>query len=161
MITQEYLKSILSYDKDSGLFTWKINIAISIRVGDIAGTIMNTGYRRIRINKKGYYAHRLAWLYMTGNFPKEIDHINRIKDDNQFCNLRLATHQSNMQNRNIQENNKSGVTGVCWHKKRNKWCVNIKVNKIQKHIGYFANFNDAVKARKKAETEYGFYRNFT
>ena len=99
-ITQEYLKSILSYDPETGLFTWLVQKGARALVGSIAGTIRNNGYLKINIDKQLYYAHRLAHLYMTGEWPKNhIDHINGIKNDNHWCNLREATYSQNNKNR--------------------------------------------------------------
>ena len=76
MITQSELKNILHYNQDTGVFTW-------IKNSIVAGTVEKKGYIAIKINRKSYKAHRLAWLYIYGNFPKEqIDHLNGIKNDN-------------------------------------------------------------------------------
>ena len=107
MITQEYLKSVLSYDPETGIFTWKYRqgligkkISWNTRYSEKqAGTIDPVGYLGIAIEYKRYYAHRLAWLYMTGELPKKyIDHLNGNKSDNRFLNLREATNSENQQN---------------------------------------------------------------
>ena len=101
MITQEYLKSVLYYDKDTGLFTWKIsNKKGHVKEGKLAGSKDNRGYVKIQINKKDYTAHRLAWFYIYGEWPKQvIDHINRIKFDNRIENLRDVSVLENNKNR--------------------------------------------------------------
>ena len=89
MITQKHLKEILDYNTETGIWTWRVNQARRIKIGQRAGTIISDGHRHIGISGKFYKAHRLAWLYMTGEFPKdEIDHINGVPDDNRWCNLR-------------------------------------------------------------------------
>ena len=95
-LTQEYLKSILDYDLDTGIFTWKINKAKRTKIGDIAGWSYN-GYREIEINDKKYKAHRLAWLYVYGEMPnKLIDHIDGNRSNNKISNLREATLDGNI-----------------------------------------------------------------
>ena len=119
-LTQDYLKSILHYDPDTGIFRWAKRRATWIPAGTIAGSTCEKGYAIIVINYKIYRAHRLAWLYMTGSHPPEfIDHINLDRKDNRFCNLRLSTRAQNMQNFRIRPDNKSGVKGVYWDAKSN------------------------------------------
>ena len=86
----------------------------------------------------------------------EIDHINRIKDDNRWCNLREVSRQCNVRNCSIGKNNKSGITGVGWVKKCNKWCSRITVSRKTICLGNYKEFSDAVKARWDAEVKYNF-----
>jgi hypothetical protein len=138
MLTQEYLKSILNYDQDIGIFTRKVKRNKKFKVGDVVGYIDNYGYVRIKIDKKNYSSHRLAWLYVYGEFPKkQLDHINGDKQDNRICNLREANQSQNNFNRKIQKNNTSGIKGVSWNKNAKKWEVSINVNGIKKHLGIF------------------------
>lgn len=112
MIKQEELKRVLTYDPDSGNFTFNIKKG-GMNIGDIAGYIQADGYRAISCNGIQYKAHRLAWLYMTGSFPEnQLDHINMNKDDNRFSNLRKATRSQNNMNRRSYSNNKLGCKGV-------------------------------------------------
>lgn len=146
MITQEYLKNILEYDHHNGNFKWKINVC-NVKNRETAGTVRKDGYVKISIDKKQYYAHRLAWLYFYGVYPdKFIDHINGNTNDNKINNLRLATHQQNLTNiRNKPKHNTTGYLGVYFDKKRKKYASQIFVNKKHIHIGYF---NDAENAHK-------------
>lgn len=138
MISQEELKRRLNYDAETGVFTWLNHNGGRIKSGDIAGGIDGKGYAHIRINNKRPKAHRLAWLYMTGSFPyKQIDHINGIKTDNRFCNLRLATQSENKINTPLYKNNSSGFKGVYFHKASGKWNVQIRLNGKNKNLGYF------------------------
>jgi len=115
------------------------------------------------LNRYGFKMseHRLIMLYMLGKvFPKsEIDHINHIRDDNRWCNLRIVDRKFNSMNLSQHKSNTSGVTGVAWHKQRNKWRAFIMVDYKQVALGLFKEFEDAVKARKKAEQKYGFHSN--
>jgi hypothetical protein len=138
ILTQEELKSQLHYDPDTGIFTRTKTLTNCCKIGDVAGSKLNNGYIIIRVLNKKYLAHRLAWLYMTGNFPSQtIDHINRIKDDNRLCNLRHADQSHN--NLNVCKNvsNTSGYKGVNWNKNRKKWAVRCTVNGERIFLGYF------------------------
>ncbi len=159
MISRDLLKDILYYNKDSGVFTWKKSKSCKIKKGDISGSVKKHGYIEIGINKKTYLAHRLAWLYEYGNFPKNIDHINQIKTDNRISNLRQVTQTENNKNKSIMKNNTSGQCGVVWHKKSSKWQSQIVVNKKNIYLGLFKKYSDAVDARKNAEVVYGFHKN--
>lgn len=100
-LTQTYLQHLLHYDPLTGVWTWMHPALRSkMRVGDIAGSIDSNGRRKIRIHSGYYYSSRLAWLYMTGEWPKDqIDHRNRIRDDDRWENLREATQSQNSYNR--------------------------------------------------------------
>jgi hypothetical protein len=94
----------------------------------------------------------LAWLYVQGVWPDaEIDHVNRIRDDNRIDNLRDVTRLQNCCNRN---DNTSSVAGVHWFKQDKKWRAQIWVVSKIKHLGYFANIEDAAEARRAAELKY-------
>ena len=151
MITQLELIRLLNYNPNTGLFIWLISTARRIKVGDIAGSLNNRGYITIIINGKSYKAHRLAFLYMTGNWPKDqVDHINMIKSDNRWNNLREANTSQNKGNSLKHNDNKSGVKGVYWNKTINKWCAQIGVNSKTIHLGYFDNIEDAKIAYETA-----------
>ena len=159
-LTQEYLQSILHYDVNTGNFTWKIWRGGTARVGALAGKLEKYGYIRIRVGKKLYLAHRLAWFYVHGVWPPHtIDHINRDPLDNRIENLRLATPAENSQNISLSAINSSGATGVSLRKKTNKWRAYITKNYKQIHIGFFDNLNDAIEAREKAVLKYHTYGN--
>jgi hypothetical protein len=105
---------MLSYDPETGIWTWLVARGQCIHPGDVAGGVGKTEcYWRITVDGRKYLAHRLAWLWMTGSFsPAEIDHINADKTDNRFANLRPATHGQNRQNIKAFKNNWSGCKGV-------------------------------------------------
>jgi hypothetical protein len=118
LMEHSYLTSILGYSPETGVFTWKAPRP-KIQVGQVAGHLKkNKGYIYIEINAKGYAAHRLAWFYMTGKWPKElIDHINRVKHDNRFCNLREATLSQNRANsKTLNKHGLKGVRRIPWMK---------------------------------------------
>ena len=157
-LTQEYLKSILDYNPDTGIFVWKERRKSNQKKGKVAGTPSN-GYIRISINFKKFRAHRLAFLYMEGRFPEEVDHINGVRDDNRWINLRNVSKSINQRNSKLRKNNTSGISGVFWCKRTKKWRSCIKLNGKYKYLGYFTDFFEACCARKSAEVEHNFHPN--
>jgi len=156
MITQKELKEILEYNPESGLFTWLTGKT----KGKIAGSKNKKGYICIKAGSKISKAHRLAFLYTNGELPEnEVDHINQIKDDNKWDNLREVSTGENAKNRSVCTNNKTGVMGVTWHNKNSRWVANITVDGKRIYLGSFVQFSDAVNARKNAEVLYGFHEN--
>ena len=117
----------------------------------------SNGYIQIRFKNSPYLAHRLAYYMYYGIHPLEklVDHIDGDKTNNKIDNLRLATNSQNGMNRvSLAINNTSGATGVVWNKRRKKWTARITLDRFQKHLGIFANKEDAIKARKKGEIKY-------
>lgn len=167
MITQEEMKSILDYNKKTGIFTWKekeVNYPWQASWNsrhankEAFSSIDEKGYKCGSINGKMVKAHRVAWFYVFGTWPDgEVDHINGIKTDNRIDNLRDVSNIDNSRNCKRSSRNKSGVTGVRWLKNRNRWIASIRVNRRLIHIGSYVNFQDAVKARKLADIKYGFH----
>ncbi len=150
MITQNKLKSILSYNPEIGTFKWNKS-GSGRKLSLEAGSLDSDGYWQINIGKKVYKAHRLAWLYVNGDWPvNQIDHINEIKSDNRMSNLRLATNMENMRNRGKQKNNTSGYKGVwfCERGKRN-WHAKIQHHGKSIHLGSFYTAIEASKAYEK------------
>jgi hypothetical protein len=151
-ITQEDLKSLLDYNTNTGEFNW-INSSCGITKGQRAGWLENNGYWRIEIKDKKYSAHRLAWLYVTGKWPtKQIDHINGIKHDNRWCNLRECTGSQNRINYGPNKNNKLGIKGV--YQQKNKFLAHIMVQGEYYHLGTYETEEEAKNIRKEAELEY-------
>lgn len=111
--SQSEVRRQLRYDPASGQFVWLVKSARNIIVGQRAGTRLSTGYILIRINGESYSAHRLAWLYMTGEWPAEhIDHKNRQRDDNRWSNLRKASVSQNHLNSRLKATNTTGLKGA-------------------------------------------------
>lgn len=155
-LTQEMLKRILHYDPDTGIFTRLVSVSNNAQQSSVAGNKNPRGYRRIRIEGKEYLEHRLVWLYVHGYMPPhEIDHINRVRNDNRLSNLRLATRKINCTNTGMMSNNSSGVKGVTGSKSRKKWQAQIGANTKEKrrniYIGTYDNLSDAKLAREIAE----------
>ena len=154
-LTQEYLKSILAYDPETGIFIRKTSPSNRVKIGDIAGSPNSKGYLQIMLKNKLYKSHRLAWLYIYGDFPKaDVDHINHDKADNRIINLREATKSENLQNQiKKQSGNKSGYLGVCFHKKSKKYSATISINRKQWHLGLFPTPEEAHEAYLKAKRQ--------
>lgn len=108
------IKKFLRYHPVSGRFEWIADSGKCRYAGKEAGSAMGNGYVAVTIFKTRYYCHRLAWAFMTGAFPSEqIDHINGVKSDNRWTNLREATPTLNSQNnRRARKHNKTGFLGV-------------------------------------------------
>ncbi len=155
-LTLNELQALLDYDPRSGLFMWKVSPNNnSLPAGSIAGRMnAKNGYVHISIKNTSHAAHRLAWFYMTGKWPEcQIDHINRIRNDNRIVNLRESNQSENMANCDVRVNNISGVTGVHWDQQRKKWMAYIKKDYKRIHIGRFDNKQDAIDARAAKELE--------
>jgi hypothetical protein len=156
MITQELVLKLFEY-KDGCLY-WK---SMPYKRNDLIGTEAGTldgDRRQITINKKHYKTHRLVYLMFHGFIPKEIDHIDNNPLNNRIENLRSANRSEQACNTRLRKDNTSGIKGVSWDKKRNKWKVSI--NKNKKNV-YGARFDDlelaelvAVEARNKYHKEF-------
>lgn len=165
MITQQKLKEHIHYCHESGAFTWIKSTSNRAPSGSSAGTIKadpasRTEYLVIKLFGVFYRAHRLAWLYMYGEFPDgDIDHENGVGTDNRILNLRVVTHIVNHKNMPLRSDNNSGVVGVSFDKQRNKWSAEIRDNRKKVFLGRFEDFDAAVQARKAAEVKYGYHSN--
>ena len=161
MITLIELTNILTYNFITGVFIWKIKPSKKVNKGDIAGCLSARDNRRIvRINGVNYLASRLAWLYITHKEPEQcIDHINGNSSHDMFINLRDVSKGKNNKNRQLHHNNISGKQGVRWDKQNNKWATQINVNGKKKHLGFYCNLTEAIKAREQAETDNDYHIN--
>lgn len=156
LITQQQLQEVLNYNETTGEFTWKETRSNRAKKGNKAGYKNSQGYWYIGIYGIKYLAHRLAWLYVHGEWPEyEIDHINHDRTDNRLCNLRPATRKENSRNAGLRSNNTSGKTGVSRVKKTGKWKSTIE----GKHLGTFEDFYHAVIARQTAEKLLNYHPN--
>lgn len=157
MLTQDRLKELLCYDPETGVFTRKI--ATIKPAGTVSGSLTSNGYIEMRCGGLRTTAHRLAFLYMTGEIPDNVDHIDHDRTNNKWTNLRSATRSVNLRNCKKRTDNKSGVTGVSWSKACGKWTARIKTENKYEHLGVFADWFDAVCARKSASVRTGYHAN--
>lgn len=138
-ISSNELKELVSYDPDTGVFNWISPTCRCVRIGQKAGAINGSGYVVISIRCRNYRAHRLAWLYVNGEWPTSIiDHINGNRSDNRISNLRVVSTFQNSWNKRVQKNNKSGYKGVSYSTREKKWAAQISAHNKIKHLGFFS-----------------------
>jgi hypothetical protein len=154
-VTGTVLELMFSYDPQEGVFRHKTYRGPRPRgPGSIVGTAMAHGYVMITVCQKKFTAHRLAWLWMTGKWPiDEIDHINGIRDDNRFSNLREASRSQNGQNGGIRSTNKTGRIGVHFDRSRKKFVADIMMNGKRVFRRRYNALDVAVAARARKEVE--------
>lgn len=162
------IRELLDYNDQTGIFTWRerpVRLGPDVSrdkgwnnrfAGKTAGYINKAGYVLIRVcptihTPLSVLAHRLAWAYFYEEWPKgQLDHRNRVRDDNRIANLRLATVSQNMTNTTLRKGNRSGVKGVSFQTARGKWRARLNVNGQQVFYGYFATKEEAVRSRLEA-----------
>lgn len=163
-IDQKTVKEFLDYDPKTGIFRWKkrdswpkfMNTRLA---GKEAGCKNVAGYVVIRIGKRLYLAHRLAWLIMKGEWPEfEVDHRDGVKSNNKWLNLRNSTHAQNKFNCGLSKRNTSGYKGITWSKHSKKWIAQISVDGRHRYLGLFKNPLEAHNAYEKAAKKY--HKNF-
>lgn len=154
-LTQARLKELLHYNPETGVFTWRIpRNCNNATAGSSAGSADQLGYVKIRVDRRLYKAHRLAFLYMLGEFPPdEVDHIDRDPSNNRWENLRSATRSENAANRGLQRNNTSGHRGVTWSRQLQKWMAQGQLRGRMRHLGYFTDIDAAASAARKWREE--------
>lgn len=144
---------------NNGNLYWKIQIGRKIKIGALAGNLSkSTGYICIKYQGVTYKAQNIIWEMHNGKIPKGylVDHDNHIRHDNEINNLNLIKKEDNLKNKLIGKNNKSGLMGVRWVAKRNKWVAYINDKGKTKHIGYFDERQEAVDARLTYEKKLGY-----
>lgn len=157
-LTQELLKEILEYNPDTGHLTWLSNkYARKVWVGGRAGSLRKNGYREIKLFKKTYKEHRLIWFMVYGYWPKVVDHINHVRDDNRLSNLREVTHAENMRNLSNNSNTITGEQGI--HYRNHKYYAVIKLNGKKVFQKSFDTFEEAFEERSAKLKELGFHKN--
>lgn len=160
-MTIKNLRELLTYDPVSGEFFWKVPRSNRPK-GSRAGTTLKIRkpsgikpYRSIRVNRKHYFEHRLAWEFENGQIPPgmQIDHINGVTDDNRIANLRLATQSQN--NHNRPSRSKSGHRGVYKHSQSKGWIAELVIGGKNVLKSYYPTYEEAVNSRLSAEIKYG------
>jgi HNH endonuclease len=154
-LTAARLRDLLHYDPDTGLFTRLVRSAQSNRVGDIAGGITKARYIQVSVAGVLLYGHRLAVLYMTGEWPVgEVDHRDGDRSNNRWGNLREVDRSMNQQNlRRAQRNNQSGTLGVSPYFLTGRWCARIYVDGRVRRLGVFSTQQEAGEAYLEAKRQ--------
>lgn len=148
-ITAKRLRELVHYNPETGVFTRKTDRG-GYKAGGVMGTPSTRGYLKLCVDRVHYYAHRLAWLYMHGEMPKVIDHINGDTGDNRIANLRNVDQAGNVQNmKRMNRTNTSGFTGVT--RKRRKWAASLSLNNKHIFIGSFETKEAAYAAYVEAK----------
>lgn len=164
LISQKELMRLLSYDPHTGIFTWKARDGAgwwnTRYAGKKAGCVEG-GYELISLHKVQYFSHRLAWLYVYGEEPAGlIDHISHVTTDNRIANLRVVDHAGNARNKRLSKFNTSGIPGVVFNAKRNRWLATIgDGGRRELKLGKFKTIEEAIAARKAAEICLGYHPN--
>jgi len=168
----EKISSLLSYDPETGFLFWLPrplsmfssagnqgrwnNRYAGKLAGNIKKTMLGYEYVTVKVLRKDYCAHRVAWLlYYKCQPPGKVDHINMNPLDNRIENLRDGTHDNNL-NMGMTTRNTSGVSGVCWNKSCGKWQANVRKNGVLYHLGVYTEKSDAAAAVAKKRDELGF-----
>lgn len=159
MITAEIVKSVLDYDPSTGTFIWRSVRPGRAKSGDRAGWVFKRtdrlSYLVINVHGRNYRAHRLAWLYVHGEWPPGLlDHVNGDGLDNRIDNLRPATVSENAANRRVRRDSSTGAKGVIWYARTRRWQARITVKGKEKHLGYFTRFEDASDAYQRAAVQH-------
>lgn len=151
---------LFKYNPDTGELFWNKTVNSRAKKGKAIDNISENGYIQFQYLGKKYYAHRIIYFICNGTYPKEfVDHIDGNRSNNKRDNLRAVSKLENHKNMKKPKTNTSGVIGVTWCKRDSKWMSQIKVEQKAINLGRFAEFSDAVNARKNAEILYGFHKN--
>ncbi len=151
-LTQEQARSLFDYDPATGILRWRVARSNIVKVGQIAGCINKSLNRRVVIGKM--YDYQIAWVWVHGEWPTEIDHVDRDPLNCRIANLRLATSAQNKFNKPKQANNKSGYKGVSWDKKNKQWVAQIAICGRQTNLGRFNRIENAALAYNFAAHEH-------
>lgn len=156
-VTQELLHHLFSYNKDTGIFTRRTETTRSYtKIGEEVGAVSSSGYIIIIIGPRPYPAHRLAWLYVYGEWPSgNIDHIDTVRTNNRINNLRDVSQAINTQNiRKPQKNNKTGFLGVSKEGRTGNYRATIYFNGKRTSLGTFKNPEEAHQVYLDAKRKY-------
>jgi hypothetical protein len=160
MLTVAELKQELDYDQFTGVFRWRISRYRGIKArqikGEVAGHLQSKGYLALRISGVKHLVHRLAFLYMTGEWPVgQVDHVDRDKINNAWINLRDVDGTTNLGNsRPLWAHNTSGIKGVCFYKRDKTWQAFIRYKGKMIYLGRYHDIVEAAAARQMAEEKY-------
>lgn len=157
-LTQDLVRKLFNYNKRLGKLYYRMPTH-NHNVGDVAGYSHSGGYIAISIGNTQHLIHRIIWLYVKGYLPDMVDHIDHVRTNNAWYNLREVNNTENSKNTSISSNSATKVNGVSFMKSRNKYRAYIMINRKQISLGLYTNLEDAIEARKEADIKYGFHSN--
>ena len=144
-----------------GKLYWKVKPSMAVHIGHEAGSINGNGYIQVGYKGHVYQVHIVVWEMHNGPVPPGmvIDHDDRNRINNRIDNLNLVTQLQNNRNKSKSKRNTTGVTGVCWHKRDQRWVASISIEGKLKQLGQSICLEEAIKLRQEAEIKYGFHKN--
>lgn len=176
--SSEKLRELLEYNPSTGELRWRKRLPSHFSPGArftargkaatwngrYAGkpaftALEGNGYRCGGIDGVVYQAHRVIWKFVTGKDPEQIDHVNGSRADNRLENLRSVSVGENARNQKLRKSNQTGVPGVWFDRGSSRYIVRIWGLGENLYIGCFTNLEDATKARKSAENQFGYHKN--
>lgn len=141
---------ITTQDDARRVFDYVDGRLVNRETGAALGYVTDQGYIKIDYRRRTYFAHRLIFLWCHGWWPEIIDHIDRDPTNNRIENLRSCTASENRINQKLRQTNKTGTTGVCWHKSAKKWQARKFIGGRRVDLGRFDNIEDAIQAVNNA-----------
>lgn len=159
----EEVAKLFTYDRESGVLYWRIRDRNTIRHKYVAGSSKGTkdGYSHVRFMGKVHPTHRIIMMLCFGHIPEnaEIDHINHVRNDNRLVNLRFVTASGNRRNQSVSSKSTTGVTGVYFNKRLQKYAAQIKVDGAVHYLGLHDTLEEAAAARAEANLKFNFNNN--
>lgn len=163
MLDYKDVAEAFTYDREAGVLYWKERTDNTFRCKYVAGSSEGTkdGYSYVMFMGKVHPTHRIIMLLCYGHIPDnaEIDHINHVRDDNRLVNLRFVTKSGNRRNQSVSSKSTTGVTGVYFNKRLQKYAVQIKVDGVVHYLGLHDTLEEAAAARAEANVEFKFHAN--
>lgn len=154
VIDGSYLRRFFIYQPSTGLLRWRVSRSRQSKRLEVAGKVNFAGYREVTLRGKGLLVHRLAFFWVNGYWPDQVDHKNLCKVDNSAKNLRGVTQSQNQQNQKLRSTNSSGIKGVCWDKRKEAWYARIGINGSVVSLGYHPDKFSAACAAFSARNMY-------
>lgn len=162
MLKYKDVAEAFTYDREAGVLYWKARTSNTIRRKYVAGSSKGTkdGYSHVMFMGKVHPTHRIVMPLCYGHIPDnaEIDHINHVRDDNRLVNLRFVTKSGNRRNQSVSSKSTTGVTGVYFNKRLQKYAAQIKVDGVVHYLGLHDTLEEAA-ARAEANLKFNFHAN--
>ena len=155
-----WANSRFTYDAETGTLRWRVYRGPRAAAGAEVGHTNHYGYRMVHADGKMHTVHRVIWLMIYGSYPKhQIDHVDGDRLNNRVSNLRDVLPVQNSKNAKVSDRSLSGIPGVRWDEKIQKWESVVYVDRKRVRLGNFTGLLDAAAARKSAERNHGYHEN--